>query len=80
MAHDPVAIVGGGAWGTALAQAAAGAGRHVVGKTRSRQHGDRRRRPKLRHEVAEKKPGAALDALGADDESGALRQGRRQGF
>jgi glycerol-3-phosphate dehydrogenase (NAD(P)+) len=30
VSHDPVAIVGGGSWGTALAQAAASAGREVV--------------------------------------------------
>ena len=27
---DPIAVVGGGAWGTALAQAAAAAGRNVI--------------------------------------------------
>src|SRR3712207_5166007 len=30
MAVDPIAVVGGGAWGTALAQAAAAAGREVI--------------------------------------------------
>ena len=30
MAADPIAVVGGGAWGTALAQAAATAGREVI--------------------------------------------------
>src|SRR5918997_2599671 len=30
MAAGPIGILGGGAWGTALAQAAAAAGRHVI--------------------------------------------------
>jgi hypothetical protein len=42
--------------------------RHIIGKTRTRQNGCRLARQDLAHNIGEQKIGAALNALGANDE------------